>query len=320
MRSRSLGVFGGALALTTAAVMFACVGSDPGPGSASTPTNDSGDGPREDGSGITPSGDSGPGTDSSVSDAGDGGPPPFDVRVLPGLRLWLESTHDLIKANAGTDVVSWGDGSQRWDGGTNVGAPDGGRHVAFPVAYTLGGPLYPSIVTNGINGRPAVAFTDGPKLAVANHPDFELDTGDFVIVAVGSVSTGTGPFWRLMTATTGASGTNLLANSACTFMGARGASPDCTSPEYAPNTSAHTFVMRRKAAQLIFRVDATSRGTYDFGADNPNLTVFDFQQPNAFIGGAFAGQLAELIVVVGPTSDADLDRLETHLKAKYALP
>jgi hypothetical protein len=78
--------------------------------------------------------------------------------------------------------------------------------------------------------------------------------------------------------------------------------------------------MRRKSAQLIFRVDATSRGTYDFGAENPDLGVQTFQQESAFIGGAFAGQLAELLIVIGPTSDGDLDKLEAHWKTKYGLP
>ena len=78
--------------------------------------------------------------------------------------------------------------------------------------------------------------------------------------------------------------------------------------------------MRRKSGQLIFRVDGTSRGTYDFGADNPDLGIQDYQQPSAFIGGSLVGQVAELLVVVGPTADGDLAELEAHFMEKYALP
>ena len=54
--------------------------------------------------------------------------------------------------------------------------------------------------------------------------------------------------------------------------------------------------------------------------DNPDLGVQTFQQASAFLGGALDGQLAELLVVIGPTTDGDLDKLEAYFRSKYALP
>lgn len=306
------------VAIASAGIVAACTGSDPeavgGAGADAGPGGDR----------I----DSGSGADTGVTDTdsggtkGDGGTEaaaPLDVRTLPGLRLWLESTKDLTKASVGTDFVSWRDSSGRWaDGG--VGAPDGGAHIALPVAYNGGGAIYPSVITNAIAGRPAVSFETGPKAAIANHDDFNPGTGDFVIAAVAAVSSGSGPFWNLTTATTAPSGTWLGPTKFCSFLGGLGAQPQCTSPDYSPSTSAHVFLVHRKTAQAIFRVDGTSRGTYDYGVNNPNLGVQTYQQASAFIGGNVVTQLAELILLIGPTTDADLDSLEGYLKTKYAIP
>lgn len=309
-----------ATSVLTAAAIAACVGTDPagtaGPTTADGSPDPQGDGGKVDTDGTMPTSDSAvadsaPGVDSAV--------PPLDVKTLPGLRLWLESSLGLTKDSVGTSVVSWRDSSGKWaDGG--AGAPDGGAHTAVPVASAGGGAVYPGVVANGIAGRPSVTFESGPKLAIANHDDFNPGTGDFVIAAVSAVSSGTGPFWRLMTMTSAPQGVFFGTSRSCTFLGAMSAPATCTSPEFTPSTAPHVFVVRRKAAQLIFRVDATSRATYDFAATNPDLGVLTFQQPSAFIGGGVVGQLSELVFLVGGRTDADVDTLETHLKTKYAIP
>lgn len=306
---------------TAMAAIAACVGDDPESSPIIVSANEGGSvTPGSDGSSTPPDGNV-QGTDSS-SDAGpgaDAAKPPLDVRTLPGLRLWLESSQGLTKAAVGTDLVSWRDSSGHWaDGG--AGAPDGGAHLATPVAYNGGGAIYPGVVSNGIGGRPSVTFESGPKLAIPNHDDFNPGTGDFVIAAVASVSSGTGPFWRLLTASTAPSGTFFGTSMFCSFLGGLGAPAKCTSPEFTPSTAPHVFVVRRKVAQAIFRVDATSRGTYDFGVTNPDLGVLTFQQANAFIGGGVVGQVSELLLIVGATTDQDVDKLEAHLKTKYAIP
>lgn len=308
--------------VAAAGMIIACVGDEPatsGPG-----TSGSG-GPENDGAtgndGSTTNNDGGTNTDGSTNtDAGtDSGPAVLDVRTLPGLRLWLESTKKLTKAAVGNDFISWEDSSGRWaDGG--AGAPDGGVHLATPIPYNGGGAVYPGIVANGIGTRPSVTFEMGPRMKIPNHADFNPGTGDFVIAVVGAVSSGTGPFWNLTTASTAPQGTWLGPGKACTFLGGLGAPPKCTNPDFTANTQPHVFVMRRKSAQSIFRVDGTSRGTYDFGVDNPDLGVLDFQQPNLVMGGAFVASMSELVLLIGTTSDATLDSLEGHLKTKYSIP
>lgn len=310
-----------AASLAATGVITACVGDDP----VTSADGDAAAAPGSDGAAADDgsSARDGSSTDASVDASADvdldATKPPFDVRTLPGLRLWLESQHDLTKAAVGNDFVSWRDSSGHWDAG-GAGAPDGGRHTAFPVPFNGGGAVYPGIVLNGIGGLPSVTFESGPKMAIANHADFDVGTGNFVIAVVAAVTSGTGPFWNLTTASTAPSGTWLGPTKSCSFLGAQGAPPKCTSPDYAPNTSPHLFIARRKLTQAIYRVDGTSRGTYDFGVDNPNLGVQTFQQMNAFIGGAIVAQLSELLFIAGTTTDSDLDVLEAHLKTKYAIP
>jgi hypothetical protein len=302
--------------------IVACVGDDPVASTTPDQRLDSGGGGGGSDSSTNPADGGLPGTDSSTEagDAGgDGATPPYDVRTLAGLRLWLESTQGLTKAAVGNDVVSWRDSSNHWlDGG--AGAPAGGAHLAVPVAYSGGGAVYPSVVASGPAGRPTVSFETGPKLAIDNHDDFNVGTGDFAMAAVSAISSGTGPFWRLMTASTAPSGNFFGPSHFCSFLGGLGAQPKCTSPEFTPSTSVHVFMVRRKTAQMIFRVDGTSRGTYDFGVDNPDLGVATYQQASAFIGGGIVGQLSELMLIVGGPNDAEFDKLEKHLTTKYGIP
>lgn len=318
MRSRNLLHLCTAVAFAMAAIMTACVGDD-APTLTVAPSVDGGGLDGHDG--ATDGTDASSVVDGAGTDAGtDASPTPYDVRKLAGLRLWLESTQHLEKAAVGNDVVSWKDSSERWaDGGS--GAPDGGVHNAMPIPFNGGGAVYPTVVTNGIAGRPSVAFESGPKLGIANHADFDVETGDFFIAFVAAINAGSGSLWSLMTSTTAPTGTWLGSSKFCSFLGGLGgAQPKCTSPEYSPNTSPHAFIVRRKANQAIFRVDGTSRGTYDFGADSANLGVLDYQQILVSIGGAIVGQVSEVVVVVGATQDADFEAFEAYLEAKYALP
>ena len=77
---------------------------------------------------------------------------------------------------------------------------------------------------------------------------------------------------------------------------------------------------RRRSDLFTVRVDGTVRATLDRSVDPPDIFVNMFTAPYAFIGQNLGAQISEVVVVVGPTSDADLGKLETHLKAKYALP
>lgn len=242
--------------------------------------------------------------------------PAYDVRSLKGLKLWLESTKELVAGSSGgTPFGKWSDQSGAWDAGAN-GAPDGGRHVAEPDNPSS----VPGIATNGINGRPTVTLIDGNGyIHITNHPDFSFGTGDFIIVNVAKVTSGTGALWRLSPNATGGDKEDLSPGQFCVVFGL-GVDAGCTGPVYTPNTQPHVFVGRRKGDIFTFRVDGTQRGSLDKTADPPNINIPDYKQPYLFLGSNLTMQLSEVIAVAGPTSDTELGALEAHLKTKYAIP
>lgn len=298
-----------ALSLTLVGYL-ACVGDDPevnlGGADAGTPPGD----------GSTVATDaSSAGGDDAMSDASmtNDAAKPYDVRDLIGLRLWLESTKDLVAESGSTAFGSWSDNSAHWDGG--VGAPDGGRHVALPHNVNP-----PSIVSNGFAGRPTVSFIAGNGyVRIDNHDDFQFGLGDFLIVEVAKVTSTTGSLWLLRPNATAGSEEALSPGQLCVSYGL-GVNNGCTTPVFTPSTEPHVFAARRKSDVFTLRVDGSVRGTLDRSGDPPDIGVNVFAQPYAFIGSNATMQVSELVVIVGPTSDADLDGLEKHLKGKYAIP
>jgi hypothetical protein len=300
-------------------VFVACVGYDPAPADV-VPDDDAGPlgpdgslGNADSATGRDAAGDDG----SAPADAGaDTAPPPFDVRSMAGLRLWLESTKELVPESAGsTGFGSWTDSSGRWDGGSGGGAPDGGKHVAVPFDVNP-----PAIVANGIAGRPTVSFIAGNGyLSLDNHADFQFGTGDFVIAEVAKITSGNGPLWVLRPNQTAGSEESFLAGQFCFAFGL-GVMNACTTPVFTPSTEPHVFVARRKSDVFTLRVDGSTRGTVDSSTEPPNIGVNQFAQPFVFIGNNSTMQVSEVIVIVGPTADPSLEALEGHLKTKYLIP
>lgn len=301
------------------AAFAACVGDDP-QSTSLPPGNDGGassSSSSSSGAASSSSSSSGSsGNDGSVpADGGEDAAKPYDVRSLKGLKLWLESTKELVPEMQGsTGFGAWWDNSAAWDAG-GAGAPDGGRHVALPHDVNP-----PSIVANGVNGRPTVSFVSGNGyLHIANHADFRFGLGDFVIVEVAKVTSGSGPLWMLRPNATAGTEEAFLPGQLCVAYGL-GVNNGCTTPVYTPSTEPHVFAARRKADIFTLRVDGSVRGTLDRTADPPDIGVNEFAQEYAFIGNSVTMQVSEVIIVVGPTSDDDLAALEGHLKAKYAIP
>ncbi len=286
----------------------------PGDGSDGTSGSSSNDassgGSPSDGSS---SGDSSSG--SSGSDAGGDASKPYDVGALPGLKLWLESTKELAPGSSGgTPFGTWADQSRAWDAGA-AGAPDGGRHIAEPQDVNP-----PTIVANGIAGRPTVSFVAGNGyVRIAHHSDFQFGLGDFIIVDVAKVASGNGPLWRLAPNATAGTEELFLPTHFCVVFGL-GVSNGCTAPEYSAPPGQHVFVARRKGDIFTVRVDGTVRSSLDRSSDPPNISISPFSQPYAFIGNNITMQVSEVIIVVGPTADNDLMTLESHLKTKYGIP
>lgn len=259
-------------------------------------------------SGASSSGGSSSGG-SSGTDASDGSKP-YDVKALSGLKLWLESTKELA-AGSGR-LETWSDQSGAWEAGAD-GAPDGGRHVAEPQDVNP-----PILVPNGINGRPTLSFVTGSGYArVANHADFRFGLGDFIIVEVAKVSSGNGPLWELRPNTSAGDQEQFLPDQLCVYFG--GAS-GCTAPAVTPPAGPHVFVARRKGDIFTMRLDGTVQSSLDRTSDPVDIYVTEFQKAYAFIGNGVTMQLSEVIIAVGPRSDADLTALENHLKGKYGIP
>ncbi len=303
------------LVLPLGGLLAACVGDDPVV--ASSPAGeDGGSLPQGDGAVAAQDGATGSPDSSSPPDAGaDATKPGYDVRALPGLRLWLESTRELVPEAVGsTGFGSWTDSSGRWDGGAAPGAPDGGKHVALPHNVNP-----PSIVANGINGRPTVSFVSGNGyLHLDNHEDFHFGLGDFLILEVAKVSSATGTLWSLRPGATGGSEESFAPGLLCVSFGL-GVSNGCTT-SFTPGTEAHVYAARRRSDLFTVRVDGAVRATLDRSGSPPDIFVNMFTGHYAFIGQDLGAQISEVVVVVGPTSDAELGKLETHLETKYALP
>ena len=203
-------------------LVAACVGDDPVV--SSSPETDGGSTAPGDGSATSDTSTTSPDSSSPIDAGADSATPAYDVRALPGLRLWLESTKGLVPEAAGsTGFGSWTDSSERWDGGAAPGAPDGGKHVALPHNVNP-----PSIVANGINGRPTVSFvsTNG-YVHLDNHEDFHFGLGDFLIVEVAKVSSTTGTLWSLRPSATGGSEESFAPGLLCVSFGL-GVSNGCT--------------------------------------------------------------------------------------------
>jgi hypothetical protein len=156
-------------------------------------------------------------------------------------------------------------------------------------------------------------------LHIDNHADFEFGLGDFAIVEVAKVTSGSGPLWRLAPQATAGTEELLTPGQLCVAYGL-GVNNGCTTPVFTPSTEPHVFTARRKSDVFTFRVDGAVRGTLDRAADPPDIGVNPYAQPYVFIGNNVTMQVSEVIVIVGLTSDTALDGLEGHLKTKYAIP
>lgn len=225
----------------------------------------------------------------------------------PG-RLWLESTRNLTKEPASNTFAAWTDSSKGQDTGASL-------HVAVP-----NGVNPPSIVANAFGGRPTVSFVDGNgNLRIDNHADFEFGLGDFLIVEVAKISSGSSALWNLRPQAT-AGWEELVSNGQLCVVFGQGATNGCTGPAATASTDPHVFVARRQGDLFTYRVDGTVKGKLDRNGDPPNIVVTPIQQPSIYLGGQTTMQLSEVLVVVGPTQDVVLEALEKHLKSKYLIP
>ncbi len=251
--------------------------------------------------GETSADDAGPDLDAIMPpDAG-----PFDPSQLTGLVLWL-SANQGVTMGANASVTAWADQS----GKKNNAAP---------------GTTLPIFIDQIANGQPAVRF-DGAAtyMQLADGPSFQFATGDFTVEVVDAVrGSGIASLFGKTVQTTPFTGPVLFANFSSTKLGAQ-----VDSNHTATGTTTglndgnfHLFGMRRDSGTLEVRVNGLAEG------NDPGTGTIDVSATGSAptIGGQaklvqmLNGDIAEVIIVKGTLSDADLKSLETYLKSKYSL-
>lgn len=300
----------------------ACGGSDGGtilfaPGDSGNPQNDgSNNGDANNGMDSGGNPDSSPGNDAA---------PPFNVKSVNGLALWLKGDVG-VTADGAQLVSAWADQS-----GNNNNATES----------RVG--LLPKALASGINSLPSIHFasvaTQGNDLLIADSPTLEWGTGDYLVEVVSRytndpTSVNGGGFAALYIAIYGPPETAMdglglygnvpaLSNKAKStgveaFIG--GQPPAVSSGTGYNNNAQHVFGMQRVGTTLTVRLDGAVVGTQvvasvDIGKHGGRLGACE----NA-TAQRLEGDIGEVIAVKGVISAGDLAGIEGYLKARYATP
>lgn len=317
MRGRwSLCVVGLAMTIGSLGCGSAPVGADVDGGRGTDSGAPTDAGPGLDAGAPTDAG--GPGDAGTASDGG-----AFEVGALPGLVLWLESTHGVTRFDGGT-VAGWADRSGR------------GNDAFQSVTYNR-----PTWTEQAIGGRPGVHFDMdamwGQFLTIDDAPTLQWGTDDFTLAVVARYdnetgSTGSasrfGMFFFKQTATAGLAFQANSPGQVVTSGVAIELDPDPTERLVSTGTGyndlqGHLFVARRVGTSLQLR----HNGVADGAKTVPVVDVSAVGQA-VHLGATLEridstrlnGDLAELVAIKGPLGDVELLALEAYLKAKYALP
>jgi len=262
--------------------------------------------PADDGGTDASAPDSGSGPDATASDAAadttqppptDGAtetaPPPtdggFDPLSIPGLAIWLRADH--VTTDTSGNVAVWPDLSPNHDDFT----PTGG---------------HPAVMASAINGKPAVDMTI--INTVTGHAT-TVGTGPVLVeIVVNGVQKNGTAFYGL------AANNNSLVIGTSSNGSARAweaaANPVATASSGTVITNNTWHILGAQvdgSSNISIRINGALAGGPTGGA---NLDLGKLDATN--IGG---NAVAELVVVVGAISGANLASLEAYLKARYAL-
>jgi hypothetical protein len=242
--------------------------------------------------------------------------PPFDVKSLPGLSLWLVASKG-VTADGSNQVTKWADQS----GNTND-ATQGASE-----------PTQPTLVATATNNLPAIHFEGGAHLEMADNASLQLGTGDFALTLVMRHTTQTtngnyGLVFAKQALTSGYPGIAVFVDipQATTFYG------QVDIAHYAATTTSglndntpHVFGFRRAGATVTTRLDGVDDGSSTTDAGNTDCTATGVParigaggEGNS-AGQQLKGDVSEVVLVKGATTAQDLSALEKYLKAKYAL-
>ena len=248
-------------------------------------------------------------TDSSPDEAEAG--PSFDLASLPGLVLWLDAGRGITLDPARSGVVT----------GWAAQSPKGNDFVAPSLDMGV------LLARGAVGGLPAVQFGQPPNMMMTSDKQraaaFPSGTGDYLIEVVAKwMMTTPGNDVDLFQSGVSGSGPGcfVAALDGRIVAGLRdGSSPtllDAKSTDATFNDGAFRVVgVRRAATSLEVRVNGAAADSMI----DPTVGA-DIRVPNVGQLGTGEGlSIAEVVVIVGPTSEDDTERLEAHLAEKYGL-
>lgn len=275
-----------------------------GTGAAGTTTGGAGTGAAGTASGAAGAGaqDGGAGSSPDAEAGAPDAPPPFSVLNVPGLAYWFDAGKGVTIDGVGV-VTTWADQSGN---GRTQSELDG---------------VGPVVAANAINGRPVLRFATrfaalGP-LAEKNV----LGTGEMLVEMVATAivdperpsnlpfsSTGTSLWFRL--------GYDLAAKHVGFTLVTTGAgTPKNFVGKTTTTAGPHLVGFHRTGAGATAKLELRLDGATDDSEIDPAYGQ-DFGDDVAFKG---PGDVAEVIIVLGPVSAADVAAIEGYLKAKYGL-
>ncbi len=222
---------------------------------------------------------------------------PWTPRKIAGLVLWLDGSLGVIKDPQNADKV------QKWQDRSGKG------NDVFSEAADAGptGPAYDPTV---INGKGAVRCENDTYLTLASKDDFRFGTGDYgvITVAKAAVNATTGPSFYEKGVAIG-----LSAAKDFELRTPNGTGSGTASLANVPTDTFAIYIAR--GAQLEVQAGGKK-------AAGPKTTIDTNDTAPLRIcrgtGTAFTS-IAEIIVVKGALTDADIAEANTYLKAKYAI-
>ena len=237
------------------------------------------------------------------------------MKSLAGLALWLNASVGVATDSNG--VTKWSDQS----GNANDATPNG---------------MEPTVIASGIHALPSIHFEGGSHLDIADSTTLQIGTSDFSLSIVMRHTTDTQDagnyglvFAKQDPLTTGFPGiatfVDLPANTTSFFGQIVLNSFVNTATTGLNNNAPHVFGFRRVGAQISTRLDGAVDGTETSDAAAVDLSALTTP---ARIGAGgdgnttyqqLKGDVAELVLVKGTTSDPTLIALEQYLKSKYGL-
>lgn len=250
-------------------------------------------------------------TEASAPDAD--AAPPFDVKNLTGLVLWLDAS----KGVTGTSAVSaWADQS-----------PSKNDAAMATANYQ------PALVASSIGGKPAIHFAGGTHVTVADAASLQWGTGDFYVSVVLKHNTAGATYGMVFSKQNPGTypyvGPGIFANfslpSASTTIGGQ---VDFThyvssSANLLNDNVGRQFSFSRTGTKLSVRVNGTqtdaAADASSSGMDISSATYAVFIGANVNGGQALTGDIGEIIAVKGAISAGDVTNVEAYLKAKYSL-